>query len=157
MVLGEYPSYMNRWFEENGIILKKEPGDEKILKEGCVDFYSFSYYMTNCATVREDVEQVKGNLMGGARNPYLETSEWGWQIDSDGLRYTLNELWDRYHIPLMIVENGLGAPDKVEEDGRIHDDYRISYLKGHVDAMKEAILRNRGDEEKVWVYLCGQV
>ena len=140
MVLGEYPSYMNRWFEENGIILKKEPGDEKILKEGCVDFYSFSYYMTNCATVREDVEQVKGNLMGGARNPYLETSEWGWQIDSDGLRYTLNELWDRYHIPLMIVENGLGAPDKVEEDGRIHDDYRISYLKGHVDAMKEAIL-----------------
>ena len=96
--------------------------------------------MTNCATVREDVEQVKGNLMGGARNPYLETSEWGWQIDSDGLRYTLNELWDRYHIPLMIVENGLGAPDKVEEDGRIHDDYRISYLKGHVDAMKEAIL-----------------
>ena len=140
MVLGEYPSYMNRWFEENGIILKKEPGDEKILKEGCVDFYSFSYYMTNCATVREDVEQVKGNLMGGARNPYLVTSEWGWQIDSDGLRYTLNELWDRYHIPLMIVENGLGAPDKVEEDGRIHDDYRISYLKGHVDAMKEAIL-----------------
>lgn len=139
MVFGEYPTYMKRWFHENSIALDITSEDQILLKEGIVDFYTFSYYMTNCTTIRTDVEQVNGNLMGGARNPYLQISEWGWQIDPDGLRYTLNELWDRYHIPLMVVENGLGAPDVIERDGQIHDSYRIEYMKNHVHAMDEAI------------------
>lgn len=138
MVRGEYPTYAGRWFREEDITINWKPEDMAVLKAGTVDFYAFSYYMTNCSTVRMDVEQVNGNLMGGAKNPYLETSEWGWQIDPDGLRYTLNQLWDRYEIPLMIVENGLGAADEVT-DGEIHDDYRIDYFKKHIEALKEAV------------------
>ena len=140
-VRGEYPSYMWRYFKENGIdtsYITEE--DKKILKEGTVDFYTFSYYQSNCITVNKDVEMAKGNMTVGAKNPYLEASDWGWQIDPDGLRYTLKLLNGRYpHTPLMIVENGLGAFDKVEEDGSIHDDYRIAYLRPHIAAMKEAI------------------
>ena len=110
------------------------------LKEGTVDFYTFSYYMSNCVTVDENAETTAGNMSKGAKNPYLKASDWGWQIDPDGLRYTLNLLHDRYpHTPLMIVENGFGAFDTVEEDGSIHDDYRIDYFKGHIHAMKESI------------------
>ena len=87
----------------------------------------------------ESLERAEGNLLGGIKNPYLEASDWGWQIDPKGLRYTLNHLYDRYQIPLMVVENGLGAVDVVEEDGSIQDDYRIDYLKGHIEQMKEAV------------------
>lgn len=80
-----------------------------------------------------------GNLTGGAANPYLKASDWGWQIDPKGLRYTLNEIYDRYRIPLMVVENGLGAYDKIEDDGRINDDYRIDYLREHIEQMGEAL------------------
>ena len=84
-------------------------------------------------------DRTTGNLLGGVKNPYLETSEWGWQIDPKGLRWILNEIWDRYQIPLMVVENGLGARDVKDEDGKIHDTYRIEYMKQHIDAMAEAI------------------
>ena len=138
-VRGEYPSYAERFFEENNIQIQMEPGDEEILKEGCVDFYTFSYYMSNCVAKNPTGEETSGNLMGGLRNPYLESSEWGWQIDPKGLRYTLNAIYDRYQIPLMVVENGLGAKDKIEEDGSIQDDYRIDYLRKHIEQMKEAV------------------
>lgn len=138
-VFGVYPSYMDRYFKEHNITVQMQPEDAAILKAGCVDFYSFSYYMTSCATEQANAEETGGNLLNGAKNPYLKASEWGWQIDPDGLRYTANELWDRYHIPLMIVENGFGAPDTISEDGKIHDDYRIEYLKNHIIAMREAI------------------
>ncbi|MTK06985.1 MAG: glycoside hydrolase family 1 protein [Hungatella sp.] len=138
-VRGEYPKFMNRYFKENGLEIKMEPGDLEIIKEGCVDYYTFSYYMSNCASADPDLEKTSGNLMGGAKNPYLEASDWGWQIDPKGLRYTLNELYGRYEIPLMVVENGLGAYDKKEEDGSIQDDYRISYLKKHIEQMREAV------------------
>ena len=139
MVWGSYPKYMETYMCDNQIEIEKQPEDAKILKNGCVDYYAFSYYMTNCSTIRTDVEQVNGNLMGGARNPYLKASEWGWQIDPSGLQYTLNNLWDRYHIPLMIVENGLGAPDVISPDGKIHDDYRINYLTDHIKAIGASI------------------
>ncbi|MCH3490321.1 family 1 glycosylhydrolase, partial [Enterococcus faecium] len=85
-------------------------------------------------------EGVQGNLItGGIKNPYLPSSEWGWQIDPKGLRIALNQLYDRYQKPLFIAENGLGAIDKVEEDGTVQDDYRIDYLKQHIEQMKEAI------------------
>lgn len=138
-VRGEYPSFMNRYFRENGISIQMEPGDLETIKEGCVDYYTFSYYMSNCATATPEQASTSGNLMGGAKNPYLESSDWGWQIDPKGLRYTLNELYGRYRIPLMVVENGLGAYDKKEEDGSIRDDYRIDYLRKHIEQMKEAV------------------
>lgn len=85
------------------------------------------------------VEKASGNFAMGELNPYLEASDWGWQIDPVGLRVTLNEYWDRYRVPLFIVENGLGALDKMDEDGQIHDPYRIDYMKKHIIQMKEAI------------------
>ena len=137
-VRGYYPAYAERYFEENGIVIKKEPGDDEILREGTVDYYTFSYYMSTCTGNTSDGAQIAGNLVGGLKNPYLEASDWGWQIDPKGLRYTLNEIYDRYQIPLMVVENGLGAYDKIEEDGRINDDYRIDYLRKHIEQMREA-------------------
>jgi len=137
-VRGEYPSYMDRYFEENDINIIKESGDEQILKDGCVDFYTCSYYSSSCSGIEES-EETKGNIMGGLRNPYLEESDWGWIIDPKGLRFALNEVYDRYRIPMMVVENGLGAYDTVEEDNSINDDYRIDYLKKHIVQMKEAV------------------
>lgn len=138
-VRGYYPSYSERYFEENGITIKMESGDAEILKNGTVDFYTFSYYMSNCVSTDPAQAQSSGNLMGGVKNPYLKASDWGWQIDPKGLRYTLNILYDRYQIPLMVVENGLGAYDKLEEDGSIHDSYRIDYMREHIREMEEAV------------------
>ena len=140
-VKGKYPYYMKHYFEKQNIHLEFAADDEKILREGTVDFYTFSYYMTSCVTadLDENGDRVGGNLFGGVKNNYLETSEWGWQIDPVGLRFTLNELYDRYEIPLMIVENGLGAVDHVEEDGTIHDSYRIEYFRRHIEEMGKAI------------------
>ncbi|MDO5348127.1 MAG: family 1 glycosylhydrolase, partial [Bacillota bacterium] len=138
-VRGEYPSYMNHYFKEHYIDLKISDEDKKVLKEGTVDFYTCSYYMSSCITTHDDDETVEGNLAGGVKNPYLEASAWGWQIDPDGLRYSLNEIYDRYQIPIMVVENGLGAYDTRSDDGRIHDSYRIDYLRSHIEAMENAV------------------
>lgn len=136
---GEYPRYMDRYFAENNIELLKEPGDDDILKQNTVDYVAFSYYMTLTVSMSPEGERAQGNLFGGVRNPYLKASEWGWQIDPVGLRIMLNTMYDRYRKPLFIVENGLGAYDKVEADGSIHDSYRIDYLRQHIAQMKEAI------------------
>ena len=142
-VRGEYPAFTKNVYKKMGATntsFMDNEEDKKVLKEGTVDMYTFSYYMTNCVTTENGVDITGGNLMGGAKNPYLEATPWGWQIDPTGLRYTLKKLNDRYpNVPLMIVENGLGMIDKVEEDGSIHDDYRINYLRDHVKAMKDAI------------------
>lgn len=141
-VRGEYPYYIFNYFKKNNIEITFEQEDEKILKEGCIDFYSFSYYMSNCITTEEGHETTMGNLLGGVKNPYLDVSEWGWQIDPKGLRYTLNKIYDRYRIPLFVVENGLGAIDEIDDNGCINDDYRISYLKSHIKEMSKAIEDN---------------
>lgn len=138
-VRGKYPGYIQRYFEENGITIRMEERDLEDIQKGVVDFYTFSYYMTTCVSADENKEKTGGNFMGGVKNPYLETSAWGWQIDPKGLRYNLNVLYDRYQIPIMIVENGLGAYDQPEEDGCIHDTYRIEYMKKHIEQMKEAV------------------
>lgn len=138
-VRGAYPGFAKRFFRENNIEIKMEENDEQILKEGCVDFYTFSYYMSNCSSTDPELERTSGNILGGVKNPYLKASDWGWQIDPKGLRWTLNNIYNRYQIPLMVVENGLGAVDKVEEDGSINDGYRIDYLKAHIEEMKEAV------------------
>ena len=87
----------------------------------------------------KDGENTAGNGSDNLKNPYLKASDWGWQIDATGLRYVLNQIYDRYQIPIMIVENGLGAVDQLTEDGKIHDDYRIEYMRRHIEQMKEAI------------------
>lgn len=141
-IRGKYPSYMKRFFKENNIELVFEEGDETILKDYPVDFMSFSYYMSSVTrhpNNQTDGQKTAGNLIMGESNPYLEASDWGWQIDPIGLRVTLNKLYDRYQVPLFIVENGLGALDKLEEDGSVHDSYRIDYLKKHIQQMHEAI------------------
>ncbi|MGT2947850.1 glycoside hydrolase family 1 protein [Streptococcus devriesei] len=138
-VRGKYPSYAKRFFKENHIQLDIAEGDLEILEKFPVDFMSFSYYMSSLARKEVGKAATAGNLMLSEPNPYLKASDWGWQIDPVGLRITLNNLYDRYQIPLMVVENGLGALDKVEEDGSIHDQYRIDYLKSHVEQMYEAI------------------
>jgi 6-phospho-beta-glucosidase len=138
-VRGEYPFFAKRYLKENGIEIKTEPGDEEILKAGPVDFFTFSYYMSNCQSADPEQGKGEGNIMSGVNNPYLEASDWGWQIDPKGLRYTLNTVYERYGIPMMVVENGLGAYDKIEEDGTINDDYRINYLRSHIEQMGEAV------------------
>lgn len=136
---GAYPAYMNRYFAEHGITIEKQPGDDEILKAGTVDFYTFSYYMSSCQSADPANQRGEGNIIGGVPNPYLKASDWGWQIDPKGLRYSLNEIYDRYQIPVMVVENGLGAKDTIEEDGSINDDYRIDYLRQHIQQMAEAV------------------
>ena len=103
-----------------------------------MDYIGFSYYNSNVATARE-VELIGGNMLNAVKNPYLKASDWGWQTDPIGLRIALNQLYDRYQIPLFIVENGLGAVDTIEPDGTIVDDYRIDYLRQHIEAMKAAV------------------
>ncbi|WP_209124126.1 glycoside hydrolase family 1 protein [Alkalihalobacillus sp. BA299] len=138
---GYYPAYMKNYFIENDITIVMEEGDENILREHTVDYIGFSYYMSFVASTDPDHVklQTSGNLLAGLKNPYLKASEWGWQIDPVGLRTVCNQLYDRYEKPLFIVENGLGAIDKLEEDGTINDDYRIDYLRAHIEEMKKAI------------------
>ena len=142
-VRGKYPGYMKRYFREHGIQIQFAPEDEEILKN-TVDFVSFSYYMSVCATSDPDKQKKGlGNLLGGVPNPTLKASDWGWQIDPKGLRYVLNMFYDRYQKPLFIVENGLGAVDVLNEDENgnktVEDDYRIQYLKDHLIQVGEAV------------------
>ncbi len=136
---GDYPGYMQRWLRDNGITLEITEADRKALKAE-IDFISFSYYMTGCCTADAELfEKTRGNILSMIPNPHLKSSEWGWQIDPLGLRTLMNDMWDRWQKPLFIVENGLGAVDKVEADGSIQDDYRISYINDHLVQVREAI------------------
>ena len=137
---GYYSRYKQKELERLHIQLPVEEGDLDILKQGTVDFLSYSYYCTHVTG-----QKTKGILKGmngldtGYKNSYLPKSDWGWTIDPQGLRYSLNYLYDRYQLPLMIVENGLGAVDVLEADGHVHDDYRIEYLKAHLKELLKAI------------------
>lgn len=138
---GAYPSYALKQMERDGVMPVMEPGDLEILRENTIDYITFSYYSSRCVSADPEVNkaQTAGNVFASVKNPYLKTSEWGWQIDPLGLRITLNTLYDRYQKPLFIVENGLGAADIVEKDGSINDDYRIAYMREHIKAMDDAV------------------
>ena len=138
-VRGAYGAMAKKVWAEEGVVIDFQQGDEELLKEGTVDFYAFSYYSSSCSTANPADGNGGGNLTMGASNPYLKASDWGWTIDPDGLRFFMNMVYNRYQVPLMIVENGLGANDVVEADGSIHDDYRIDYLRKHIEAMDAAI------------------
>ena len=136
---GRYPGYILRYFRDNNIEVRMEEGDLETLAQASVDFISFSYYASGCASADPKQKEV-GNIIDSVPNPYLEKSQWGWLIDPKGLRILLNFLYDRYQKPLFIVENGLGARDEVTADGEIIDDYRIQYLNDHLVQAREAIL-----------------
>ena len=137
---GYYPSYKLKEFERRGITIPMQPGDEETLRNGKVDFLSYSYYFTLvCGKDTKAMAIDCGSMNTGYTNPYLPQTPWGWSVDPMGLRHSLNLFYDRYQIPLMIVENGLGTYDTVESDGSIHDPYRIEYLKEHIKEMKKAV------------------
>lgn len=142
-VRGYYPNYAQKMFEHKQYHIGILEGDEEILAEGTVDFIGFSYYMSTTVqhhnTPTSGENEIFGDLPNSVPNPYLEKSSWGWAIDPIGLRYTLNTLFNRYQIPLFVVENGLGAVDEMEDNGQINDDYRINYLRQHIQAIVEAV------------------
>lgn len=129
---GYYPEYALKKFQRQGITLPLREGDKEILANNTVDFISFSYYASELASAEETKKT------GELKNPYLRTSDWGWEIDPLGLRITMNDIYDRYHKPLFIVENGLGAQDQIVKE-TVNDDYRIDYLREHIKAMKDAV------------------
>ncbi len=141
-VRGQYPAYTERMLRNHGTSFDEldiTPNDLDLLNTYPVDYVGFSYYMSSAVNVTtEQPDEIAGNLLGGVRNPFLKASEWGWQIDPEGLRIALNELYNRYQKPVFVVENGLGAKDEVD-GSMIQDDYRINYLREHIEAMAEAI------------------
>ncbi|MHC3377446.1 glycoside hydrolase family 1 protein [Ligilactobacillus equi] len=137
---GAYSPLILSYFKKNNFNIDMTDEELKIIADNTVDFISFSYYMSLIAAEDEDgLEMTTGNTVVGGKNPYLKATDWGWTVDPMGLRISLEELYDRYKKPLMIVENGMGAKDVVEEDGSIHDDYRIEYFKQHLREMKKAV------------------
>lgn len=137
---GKYPNYALKKFAREKLTILMEDGDQKILAATPVDFVTFSYYCSRTVSAHpEDYAQATGNLFPSIKNEHLPSTEWGWQIDPLGLRNSLNQMYDRYQKPLFIVENGLGAMDVPDENGYVADDYRIDYLKKHIQAFKDAV------------------
>ncbi|HFR8639462.1 TPA: family 1 glycosylhydrolase [Escherichia coli] len=143
---GYYPQHMLNYFARKGFNLDITPEDNAILASGCVDFIGFSYYMSFTTQFSPDNPQLDyvepRDLVS---NPYIDTSEWGWQIDPAGLRYSLNWFWDHFQLPLFIVENGFGAVDQRQADGTVNDHYRIDYFASHIREMKKAVVEDGVD------------
>lgn len=143
-VRGRYPGYQLRYFDEHGIRLDITDEDRALLAQNTVDFISISYYMSYCATADPEKNKLsRGNILAAVKNPCLPQSEYGWPIDPKGLRYLLNQYWDRWQKPIFVVENGLGAHDELVDDGQggktVDDAYRIDYLRSHIEQMREAV------------------
>lgn len=138
MIRGYYPSYAGSMLEELGAIIETTPEELALIKAYPSQFLAFSYYRTTVYNTDLPQKVDTGGQLG-SENPYLTKSPWGWPIDPIGLRYVLNELYDRYQAPLFIVENGLGMNDTVEVDGTINDDYRINYLRSHIKEFMKAV------------------
>ena len=141
-VRGRYPNYADSFLKKKQVVLHKQEGDDEILAEGKVDFLAFSYYFTRIAPINPNNDpDLTDNerMLGKLENPYLQRTQWGWVIDPVGFRLALNKFYDRYQVPLFVTENGLGARDVLCEDKRIHDDYRIDYLRQHIRELKKAV------------------
>ena len=139
MARGKYPNYAKEIFDRKGVQLKIEDGDLEEIAQYPLDFVSFSYYRSSVAAGDHFTSMDPMGVMGGDPNPTLPKTPWNWSIDALGLRYTLNELYDRYQKPLFVIENGLGWIDELTEDGKVHDSYRIAYLRDRFKAMRDAI------------------
>lgn len=143
---GHYPAYILNEWQRKGYHIAMEPDDAQILREGCADYIGLSYYMSN-AVSKENAGSgtALSGFEGSVPNPHVKASDWGWQIDPVGLRYVLNILYERYEKPLFVVENGFGAVDKMDEKGKVNDDYRIDYLRAHIEQMKKAVTEDGVD------------
>ncbi|MBO0461358.1 6-phospho-beta-glucosidase [Enterococcus sp. DIV1298c] len=144
-VRGEIPTYTTKYWEQKGITIDISENERQLLREGTVDYIGFSYYMSGTITTLPDVEGNQTEDIPSAKlvkNPYITASDWGWPIDPVGLRYVLNTVYQRYDLPLFIVENGFGAYDQLTDSNEIHDDYRINYLKEHIEQMKKAVIED---------------
>lgn len=144
-VRGHYPRYAMKEWERDGIDIGMQAGDEEILAAGTVDYVGLSYYMSQ--TVKAGVDNdtsgiVNGMASNSVPNPHIGASDWGWPIDPTGLRYVLNQFYNRWDLPLFIVENGFGMVDEADAQGRFHDDARVAYLRDHIIAMKAAVLED---------------
>ena len=139
MAKGYYPKWILSYYKKNGIDIKWYEGYEEILANGKVDFISLSYYLSSVVTADKERQEKIGQFIRRLKNPYIKDSEFGWQIDPIALRISLNELRDRFNLPIYIVENGLGAFEELNEEKSVNDDYRISYLRSHIEAIAEAI------------------
>lgn len=137
MVKGEYSPFALKYFESKNIKIKMEQEDTSILKKGCADFITFSYYMSGCVSQREDVLHHAEKTFSGLRNKYLKKTDWNFQTDPVGLRIALNKVYNKYGLPIFISENGLGAYDELV-NGTVYDDYRIDYLRDHIQQIKLA-------------------
>ncbi len=141
-VRGVIPTYVKKYWKKHDFVIDISDEELEALQMGCVDYIGFSYYMSNAVTT---LENVRGQAIPDfpeakmVKNPYISASDWGWQIDPVGLRYVLNAVYERYQKPLFVVENGFGAYDKITDEGLVHDDYRIDYLKNHIEQMELAI------------------
>lgn len=134
-ILGKYPTYALQYFHEHNVHIKMEDGDEDIIRENTAEFLCISYYYSYCV----DSSQNGMSPEDTTKNPYLEENEWGWAINPSGLYVTMSNYWDRYQVPMMIGENGFGFVDELI-DGKVHDQYRIDYLKKHIKALKQAVI-----------------
>lgn len=144
-VRGEIPTYTEKYWEQKGLTIDISEKERQILRQGTVDYIGFSYYMSGTITTLPDVEGRQTEDIPSAKlvkNPYITASDWGWPIDPVGLRYVLNTVYQRYDLPLFIVENGFGAYDQLTDSNEIHDDYRINYLKEHIEQMKKAVVED---------------
>ena len=136
---GYYPRYALKQMEREGTMPIMEDGDQELLKDNTVDFISFSYYSSRCTSADPDMnKQTEGNVFATLKNPYLKASEWGWQIDPQGLSFLMKELYERYEKPLFIVENGIGIDEKLD-NGKVYDDERIEYYQKHITSLKCAV------------------
>ena len=148
-VFGKYPTYYINYLTAHGWMPEFEDGDAAVLADACPDFIGFNYYLTYAAqfypkdSVHADYNSILHLAVPGhfryVDNPYVPATAYGWQIDPVGFRRSLMELYQRYHLPLMVTENGMGAHDHVAEDGGVHDDYRITYLRNHISEMAKAV------------------
>lgn len=144
-VRGEIPTYTEKYWEQKGLTIDISEKERQILRNGTVDYIGFSYYMSGTITTLPDVEGRQTEDIPSAKlvkNPYITASDWGWPIDPVGLRYVLNTVYQRYDLPLFIVENGFGAYDQLTDSNEIHDDYRINYLREHIEQMKKAVVED---------------
>lgn len=142
---GKIPTYATKYWEQKNYNIAISESELAILKEGTVDYIGFSYYMSGTISTLKDVEGMQTEDIPNAKivkNPYISVSDWGWPIDEVGLRYVLNTVYQRYDLPLFIVENGFGAYDKLTKENTVHDDYRIDYLGKHIEQMKKAIIED---------------
>lgn len=142
---GKIPTYATKYWERKNYQIDISENELAILKKGTVDYIGFSYYMSGTISTLKDVEGWQTDDIPNAKivkNPYISASDWGWPIDEVGLRYVLNTVYQRYDLPLFIVENGFGAYDKLTEENTVHDDYRIDYLSKHIEQMKKAIVED---------------